>query len=199
MTSDLRFRRTEVQIQKAFVKLVNQKGFRHTTVGDIAKLAHINRATFYAHYLDKYDLLDSLEETTFGVIRQILEKFVFADDEQESWQEALKRNQYLSFKQLANYLYQNRPLILALFQDASFRNEVQKILIADTDKRRKRIGLSFNDELPKEYAEELIINSFLGIIIQWLNKQHPESPTAFASTLWKCAQLLPMQLLMKKD
>ncbi|MCH3922058.1 TetR/AcrR family transcriptional regulator [Limosilactobacillus sp.] len=199
MTSDLRFRRTEYQIQKTFVKLVNQKGFRHTTVGDIAKMAHINRATFYAHYLDKYDLLDSLEETTINVIRKILKETTFANDEQESWQAVLQKNQYLVFKQLANYLYSNRPLILALFQDVNFRNEVQKVLIAETNARRKRIGLSFNDELPREYAEELIITSFLGIIIQWLKKKRPESPNDFAGTLLKCAQLLPLQLLMRKD
>ncbi|WP_348538005.1 TetR family transcriptional regulator [Paenibacillus sp. CCS19] len=35
-------------------------------MGDITKHAKINRATFYAHYADKYDLMEDALSMTFG-------------------------------------------------------------------------------------------------------------------------------------
>lgn len=39
--------------------LAIQKGFASVTVNDIVELAMVNRATFYRHYQDKYDLVES--------------------------------------------------------------------------------------------------------------------------------------------
>ena len=40
------------------IELTIEKGYAAVTVQDIADRAMVNRATFYRHYLDKYDLLD---------------------------------------------------------------------------------------------------------------------------------------------
>ncbi len=58
--SDPRVKRTRQLIQQAFVSLLAQKSFDAVTVQDIAGRATVNRATFCAHYEDKYDLVASL-------------------------------------------------------------------------------------------------------------------------------------------
>jgi AcrR family transcriptional regulator len=55
---DLRVRRTRKVLKSALIELTIEKGFAAVTVQDIANRAMVNRATFYRHYLDKYDLLD---------------------------------------------------------------------------------------------------------------------------------------------
>ena len=55
---DPRVKRTRNWIRQAFMELLSEKGFHATTVQDITKRAGINRATFYAHFTDKYDLLN---------------------------------------------------------------------------------------------------------------------------------------------
>lgn len=55
---DLRVRRTRKLLVQALIELTIEKGFSAITVQDIAERAMVNRATFYRHYLDKYDLLD---------------------------------------------------------------------------------------------------------------------------------------------
>jgi AcrR family transcriptional regulator len=55
---DLRVRRTRKLLKRALIELTIAKGFAAVTVQDIADHAMVNRATFYRHYLDKYDLLD---------------------------------------------------------------------------------------------------------------------------------------------
>lgn len=57
-TEDLRVRRTRKALMRALIELTIEKGFSAITVQDIADRAMVNRATFYRHYLDKYDLLD---------------------------------------------------------------------------------------------------------------------------------------------
>jgi AcrR family transcriptional regulator len=57
-TADLRVRRTRKSLMQALIELTIEKGFSAITVQDIADRAMVNRATFYRHYLDKYDLLD---------------------------------------------------------------------------------------------------------------------------------------------
>jgi len=68
---DPRVKRTRGLILAAFDEIVPEKGFQSLTVQDITDKAEINRATFYAHFADKYDLLDQSIRQRF---RQELEK-----------------------------------------------------------------------------------------------------------------------------
>lgn len=56
-TSDLRVRRTQKHLKEALVALTLEKGYAAVAVQDIAERAMVNRATFYRHYEDKYDLV----------------------------------------------------------------------------------------------------------------------------------------------
>lgn len=51
---------TKTSIANAFIKLLSKKTFEKITIKDITEIANINRATFYAHYDDKYQLFDEI-------------------------------------------------------------------------------------------------------------------------------------------
>ena len=55
---DPRIKRTRGLILNAFESLIAEKGFESISVQDVTDQAQINRATFYAHFADKYALLD---------------------------------------------------------------------------------------------------------------------------------------------
>ena len=55
---DPRVKRTRNLILGAFEGLLAEKGFETISVQDVTDKAEINRATFYAHFPDKYALLD---------------------------------------------------------------------------------------------------------------------------------------------
>jgi AcrR family transcriptional regulator len=67
---DLRVRRTRKLLQKALLEAASEKGFAHVTVSDITERAMVNRATFYRHYEDKYDLLTQYMEELSGLIEE---------------------------------------------------------------------------------------------------------------------------------
>src|ERR1700732_4536349 len=62
---DPRIRRTRQLLQDALRKMLEQKGFDDITVQDITEAATLNRATFYAHYPDKFALLEELIRVSF--------------------------------------------------------------------------------------------------------------------------------------
>lgn len=57
---DPRVQRTRQLLQQAMMDLLQAKRLETITVKDIAQRATVNRVTFYAHFKDKYDLLDSV-------------------------------------------------------------------------------------------------------------------------------------------
>jgi AcrR family transcriptional regulator len=63
---DPRTKRTHALLLDAFVQLLGEKSFDELTVQDIAARATVNRATFYAHFPDKYALLDEIIGTGFA-------------------------------------------------------------------------------------------------------------------------------------
>jgi AcrR family transcriptional regulator len=57
--TDARVRRTRSKIDEAFVKLLFHRSFRNLRVSDIIRKAAVGRATFYAHFSSKDELLRS--------------------------------------------------------------------------------------------------------------------------------------------
>ena len=68
---DPRVKRTRQLLEQSFMEVVAEKGFQSVSVQDITEKAGVNRATFYAHFPDKYELLDYSIRQGF---RQELEK-----------------------------------------------------------------------------------------------------------------------------
>ena len=62
---DPRVKRTRQLLQQALIALMQEKAFQDITVQDIAERATVNRATFYAHFEDKYALLDTCMREQF--------------------------------------------------------------------------------------------------------------------------------------
>jgi AcrR family transcriptional regulator len=57
---DPRTVRTRKLLTDSFMQLVEKKDFNNVSIKDITDAATVNRATFYAHFKDKYDLLDAV-------------------------------------------------------------------------------------------------------------------------------------------
>ncbi len=62
---DPRVKRTRQLLQESIMKLMEQKDIHSITVQDITDQAGLNRATFYAHFDDKYALLNYMVRDMF--------------------------------------------------------------------------------------------------------------------------------------
>jgi AcrR family transcriptional regulator len=55
--TDIRILKTRAALSTALYSLLGKRRFGKITVLDICGVAHVSRATFYTHFVDKYDLL----------------------------------------------------------------------------------------------------------------------------------------------
>jgi AcrR family transcriptional regulator len=68
--ADSRAARTREQIDSAFVMLLHRRSYDNMRVSDIARKAGVGRATFYAHFISKDDLLRSqLQRVVLPMLR----------------------------------------------------------------------------------------------------------------------------------
>lgn len=53
---------SQLKIEKAFIELIQTKEINEITITDICKKTNLNRSTFYANYIDIYDLIDKIKD-----------------------------------------------------------------------------------------------------------------------------------------
>ncbi|MBL3644053.1 TetR/AcrR family transcriptional regulator [Bacillus sp. RHFB] len=69
---DPRILRTRQLIMDAFIELSMKKEFKDITIKDITSVATVNRATFYSHFIDKYDLLEKV--LSESIMREVIQE-----------------------------------------------------------------------------------------------------------------------------
>ena len=65
-TVNNRKKKSQEKIEKVFIRLMQKYEINEITVSDICKLASLNRTTFYANYLDIYDLADKIKDNMYN-------------------------------------------------------------------------------------------------------------------------------------
>ncbi len=82
--TDPRIRRTRQLLRDTFIALLLEKSYQAVTVQDIIKRADVARSTFYAHYLDKNDLLMGKNGIFAGNLDHDLALMLQEDEESQS-------------------------------------------------------------------------------------------------------------------
>ncbi|UPK42447.1 TetR/AcrR family transcriptional regulator [Paenibacillus pabuli] len=183
---DRRIIRTRVMISEAFLNILPQKSFAEISVVDIAEQANINRSTFYAHFLDKDDLLDSMVNEKFQLLDQLL----------------TKRNTRLGSLPSLN---EPDPIFSVLFEHILEHDEFYRVmlLIDPAGNFNSRLNeliretffdrISHSDMVQKEVPLDILLDhisfSTTGIIYRWLADTKVCSPHYMALQLTRIALL----------
>ncbi len=138
---DLRVKKTRENIINAFLQLRAKKPLEKISVKELSELAKINKATFYLHYKDIYDLSNVLET-------EFIEKVINNID----CPEMVISNPKLFVCELVNAFVSNKALMDILFSDGR-----SDIFIDNIEKQLK--ALVFN-EYP-QYKDDMTVNVFL--------------------------------------
>lgn len=152
-----RKRESKKRIEKVFVELLQSRELLQITVSDICKLADLNRSTFYANYLDIYDLADK--------VRDNLEQSVDLLYHEEI------TNQYNSNDYLKLFYHiRDNQLFYATYFKLGYDNDY-KIMCYDTIQAKE-----YFDNRHLEYHMEFFKAGFSKIVKMWLKKGCPETP-----------------------
>ena len=184
------------EIKLAFTRLIHEKGFEGLTVMEIAREAGINRGTFYTHYIDKYDLMDKLEMQTINDLKAILLRPNVGDVN-----DPLELIPYPLILEALIYVKQDFDFISALAGpggDPQFVAMIKGILSELIESKiSQSTELEFKKEnLPEDYALEILLSSIVAIILLWIKKGGTESPEDIATMVFKARQISPYELLI---
>ena len=187
---------TKSRIKTAFHELLKEKGIEGLTVMDIARKAGINRGTFYAHYVDKYELMEKLEMEIIYDLKQILIR-----SEEGDPNDPVELIPYSLILESLVYVKHDFAFISAIAGkggDPQFITMVKEILSElITTKIAQSPELEFKKEnLPEDYAQEILLSSIVGIILLWIKKGAKETPEEIAQMITKAKQLSPYELLI---
>lgn len=69
---DRRARRTAMQIKEAMFSFMQKKTIHEITVSELCKTCQINRATFYDHYRDVFDLVQDMEQDMLLALQELM-------------------------------------------------------------------------------------------------------------------------------
>lgn len=190
METNLKIIKTEVKIQRSFIKLVKLYGFDKLSVKDLVSDANINRGTFYLHYLDKYDLLEKYENEVLLQIQDIFDKYP------KALSEDIQSDKYNNaFYQLFKYLYSQKNLTIVLMQTPD------SVIIRKTKLLILRIvhgGTMFEDKIPTDFSNEILSQGIVDFIIYWLNQDTVKTPKEAYKIFLNSRFLSPEQLTQNK-
>ncbi len=68
---------TRESIEKTFIELLQTRELSQITVSDICKITGYNRTTFYANYLDIYDLANKIRDRLEAEVNELYENELF--------------------------------------------------------------------------------------------------------------------------
>lgn len=161
---------TKEDIKEAFIQLLSEEKFENISISKLCKRAGINRGTFYLHYEDKYQMIDSLKS---DIVSQLSSYSLFEAE-----------NAYPKKLMIAKFhiLRANERLINALTRShyIDFREAIREfmtsIILSDKQETATQHFLEENFQIPQKYALEIFLSSVEGVISLWIASGAQEEP-----------------------
>ena len=173
---DIRVKRTYNQLFSALIKLLGEKSFDDLTVLEICDEAGVHRATFYKHFVDKYDFLN----TCFNIS---LSNLTFDKIAESYTPETMKKSCMRMILKVLNFVEENQKVIVSLSTDrnsASFNTALNDAIANFIEERINTIRPE-NEKLSKTVP--LLANYYagaiVGIIKWWATNQSSYSKQDF--------------------
>ncbi len=168
--SEVKYQNTAIKMDKAMLKLLEEKDFLDISVSEICREAGVNRSTFYDHYLNTYDLL---KETQKKIMNDFNNHFNDLSIEFPNFKNENEELIFISPKYLIPYLEymkENKKLFktylshLSTFNveeayDDLFQYVLKPIFI--------RMGI--NDNSIMNYMSKFYLTGITAIVNEWIN------------------------------
>lgn len=181
---DLRKKRTRKMILEAFINLVEEKGYEHVTVSDIASQAMINRATFYAHFKDKQDVYDYIFKEAVAQFMIVLAPVQLGRTNQL---------QLHAIEQIITHIFEkiqeNRVFfktVLNAHGNEQLRKQISQILRSTYANIFEQVEIREKDFIvPIDFIIEYMSSTFMASLHWWINQEISFSPKQMAQLIIK--------------
>lgn len=163
---DRRVQRTQQSLRRAMFELIQERGFEALSVQDVIDRANVGRATFYAHFQNKDDLLLS----GFGDLRTSLkerQRIAFSQGRSVD-------DRVLAFShEMFAHANEHRTLFRAMVgrsSGAAVQRMIHKLLLdLVRDDVKALAPQEDSTSVPTEALVQFLAGSFFGLLMWWLN------------------------------
>lgn len=165
-------------IEEAFISELRTKPLDKISIVQICKLADVNRSTFYANYLDVYDLMDQVSQKFF-------EKLFYKSVEQLGAPNPNGKKDSVRFVEQAIYATLEEKELCALlvgsFHSGSFTNKLLDILLDWSTERY--MAYSGKDPVRFRVENTMVMGGALVLWRRWIEGGFRESPELVISAV----------------
>lgn len=176
MNTSPQFVRTDRAIIQALIRLLKQKPFERITVQDILDETPVTRATFYAHFKDKYHVAERMQEEFLALLEEIIQQF---HTSRKSQYPAIIRSAQMMNQELAQALLKIHTDTVDIPRILAKRLETEYLRTSDSPARtaeayvysQTMVALQMSYFLPdnvsdhsESYFDDLVIATFLRIL-----------------------------------
>lgn len=171
---DPRILRTRQLLHSAILKLIPIQGYDAVTVQDIAAQATLNRSTFYMHYQDKDDLMQSIIDEVLIILADI--------PRERPQQEANVKYIERLYTHLFQHVFQHQEFYSVMFQERSVAKFTQQIQgqIETLGQKWMLVHKWEKNHIPPELFISFIGAGFMGMIRWWIKNDFPYPPDYMA-------------------
>ena len=187
---DLRIIKTKKSLYASLLLLMKEKSFEDIKVSDICEHAYINRSTFYAHFEDKYTLLDALIRDLKKDLTEELSKNTNISNSKEYYMELIKI--------LLDHVESQKEVYMPIM--INNRNSIAMDMIFNTlneeiTKRLEQDKVLHPKKIPSEFIAKFYLGAIINIGMDWLKGQNHDNREDIIKYL---DELIPDNLAMKK-
>ncbi len=158
-----RRRESQEKIEKAFIELLQTSDIKDITVSDLIKITDLNRSTFYANYIDIFDLADKTREKLESEFSNLFADYDYFNEHTGALKmfRHIKENQ-IFYKTYFKLCYDDRHLISVYDPKRAAKEQIDSLV---------------------NYHIEFFRNGLNAIIKLWLANGCKESPEEMAEVL----------------
>lgn len=194
MSQDRRVRKTQTAIKDALITLLEKKRFEEITIQEISNLADVNRSTFYTHFIDKYDLLDKMENEKIDEVRSFLESSK-NDDELKISESQLRETMDFVINSIGEHL-DFYKLMFNLGKESNLHEKLYELLtghlnhvVNDNDKIR---------DIPFPYFMSYVSGAGLSLIRHWVEDENRISKEELIQHFYEIVNNGPATLIRRE-
>ena len=170
---DRRVRKTKKALREGLIELLNEKNIQHITVRELTDKVDIHRSTFYANFMDIYDLYSHVEDNVIREINDIISADCIFEPN-------------VFFNRLLEYVNKNRQISRLFFggniNTALFERITELFKKSCVDYWCKEYNVT-NISKEMDFYIQFNLSGALGVIGMWVSKNFEYSMEALGIML----------------
>ncbi|MDD4188504.1 MAG: TetR/AcrR family transcriptional regulator [Eubacteriales bacterium] len=163
--NDYRVILTRKMFRQALTTLLIKNTLQSITIKELCDVAGVNRGTFYSHYADIYDLMDSIEKEMLVELKRTIEEFQVNNEKNRGG------SPFSIYFFIFNFFLKNTDMCTILLGENSDRRFVTQLL----DMGQEMCIQIYSPKYPKASEKDItmfynfIASGCIGLLQYWIN------------------------------